>query len=225
MHPAPTSSVGARRYYIRAHETVAAEMVRSHLSDEFGQRRHLGQAIANGWHQLDRCAAAAAQSATDYGEITISLIGSVECQSQWFVHRQQTPTLAAVEPCGDGTGFLAVEVVEWVDHPHVQKFTQPLQPTAVVCSDAIAALNIVSEHCQQEARVTPPQPAAQRLPVIHIVIDNFKRFLLGTPHSVSGNCLHEYICEFVYRFNHRLWQLQLPQRLLHATETVKVLPN
>ena len=105
------------------------------------------------------------------------------------------------------------------------KFTQPLQPTAVVCSDAIAALNIVSEHCQQEARVTPPQPAAQRLPVIHIVIDNFKRFLLGTPHSVSGNCLHEYICEFVYRFNHRLWQLQLPQRLLHATETVKVLPN
>ena len=55
---------------------------------------------------------------------------------------------------------------------------------------SFAALNIMSVHCQQEARVTPPHLAAQWLPVIHIVIGNLKCFLLGELHGVSGHCLH-----------------------------------
>ena len=52
--------------------------------------------------------------------------------------------------------------------------------------------------------------------MVHILIANLKRFLLGTFHGVSGHYLHEYVFEFVYRFSRRLWQDQLPRRLLNA---------
>ena len=53
------------------------------------------------------------------------------------------------------------------------------------------------------------------LPWVHIVIANLKRFLLGTFHgAVRPHRLQEYIDEFVYRFNRRYWEEQIPNRLL-----------
>ena len=120
----------------------------------------------------------------------------------------KTPVLVAVEHRDKGAGFLAV------NH---QQLTQCLEPTAAVRSDAYSALNILAQHCQQQAQVTTPQQADKWLPMVHIVIANLKRFLLGTFHGVSGRYLHEYIFEFVYRFNRHSWEDQLSRRLLNAT--------
>ena len=56
----------------------------------------------------------------------------------------------------------------------------------------------------------------QQLPIIHIIISNLKRYLLGTYHGVSATYLQEYIDEFVFRFNRRRWESQLPRRLIQA---------
>ncbi len=43
-----------------------------------------------------------------------------------------------------------------------------------------------------------------------------KAYLLGTFHGVTGKYLQEYLDEFVYRFNRRFWEPELPMRLLNA---------
>jgi len=41
--------------------------------------------------------------------------------------------------------------------------------------------------------------------LVHSVISNLQRFLLGTYHGISRRCLQEYLDEFAYRFNRRFW--------------------
>jgi len=51
---------------------------------------------------------------------------------------------------------------------------------------------------------------------VHIVISNLERFLLGTHHgAVRPHRRQEYIDEFVYRFNRRFWEPQIPNCLLN----------
>jgi len=128
----------------------------------------------------------------------------------------KTPVMAGVERRADQSGFGTVQVVEKIDHAAVKQFAERIEPRATVRSDAYPALNILSEHCEPEARVTPPEKAGQWRPQVHMVIGNLKRFLWGTFHGVSATYLQEYIDEFVYRFNRRWWEEQIPQRLLHA---------
>jgi len=94
-----------------------------------------------------------------------------------------------------------------------------VQSGASVRSDALPALGSLGDAHRHEARVTPPEQAGAWLPQVHLVIANLKRFLLGTFHSVSRRYLQEYIDEFVFRFNRRFWENQLPQRLLETAVT------
>ena len=48
------------------------------------------------------------------------------------------------------------------------------------------------------------------------VISNFKSFLAGTVHKVSHRYLQENIDDFVFPFNRRFWEPELPDRLLQA---------
>ena len=48
----------------------------------------------------------------------------------------------------------------------------------------------------------------------NIVISNFKSYVLGTYHGVSGRYMQEYLDEFCYRLNQRFWENQIPNRLL-----------
>ena len=124
--------------------------------------------------------------------------------------------LLAVERRRKGAGYLAAEVVDTVDSDQVRKFSQRIAADATVRSDALAALKVLSQRHEHQARVTPADKVDDWLPMVHIVIGNLKRFLLGTFHSVSKRYLQEYIHEFVYRFNRRRWESQLPQRILQA---------
>lgn len=130
----------------------------------------------------------------------------------------KTPVLLAVENRGKAAGFLAAQALpHGLNQGTVREFArQCLALDATVRTDALSALASLGEQRFHQARVTPAQQAGQWLPKVHLIIANLKRFLLGTFHGVSGTYLQEYIDEFVYRFNRRHWEYQLPQRLLET---------
>ena len=53
------------------------------------------------------------------------------------------------------------------------------------CSDAYPYLNNLGQHCEQQAKVTPPEQVPQWLMKVHIMIVDLKSFLLGAFHWVS----------------------------------------
>lgn len=123
--------------------------------------------------------------------------------------------VVAVEVHNGQAGFVAIEHVETVNQGTVRDFARRrLTPSQVVKTDAFRGLSSLAEQHQHEAKATPPKLVDEWLPWVHIVISNLKRYLLGTYHGVSGKYLQSYINEFVYRFNRRFWEAELPTRLV-----------
>lgn len=107
-------------------------------------------------------------------------------------------------------------VVDSIFHFSINKFVKKhLKSGQKVRSDALPTLNIIDQTQNYEARVTPSYLVDEWLPWVHIAIGNFKTFLLGTFHGVSGKYLQEYLDEFCYRFNRRFIEKQIPNRLLN----------
>lgn len=152
----------------------------------------------------------------DWIELDDALVGGKRPGKRGRGAEGKTPVLVACETRGERAGFLAMEVLESVSKAQVAAFaTGRLIPEQTVFTDAFSALTCLAEtqlHC---AEVTPPKQASRWLPWVHIAIANLKRFLLGTFHGVSAKYLQEYLNEFCYRFNRRLWEEQLPTRLLN----------
>lgn len=123
----------------------------------------------------------------------------------------------AVESRDKKAGFIAMETTPSVSAGNIRKFTQRhLLPWQTTRTDGLMALRVLGETQQHEGRVTPPEQVDEWLPWVHIAIGNLKAFLLGTYHGVTGKYLQEYLDEFVYRFNRRFWEPELPSRLLNA---------
>ncbi|MCY4142897.1 MAG: IS1595 family transposase [Gammaproteobacteria bacterium] len=86
----------------------------------------------------------------------------------------------------------------------------------------------LEEGIEVESQATPPSKVDEWLPKVHTAIANLKRFLLWTLHGVSSPKLQMYLDEFVYRYNRRFWEPQLPHRLLtvcanHLPSPAKIL--
>lgn len=60
-----------------------------------------------------------------------------------------------------------------------------------------------------------PEDASRILPWAHIVISNFKRWMLNSFHSVSAKHLQAYLDEFCYRLNRRWQRSDLFRRILN----------
>ena len=143
------------------------------------------------------------------------------------------PVLVAVEHWdNERTGFLAMAAVEPVNKESVRAFRRRLGDDLRVRTDALPNYGILGleQGLRVESRVTPPAKVDDRLPIVPTAIANLKRFLLGTFHGVSGPKLQKYLDEFVYRYNRRFWESQLPDRLLkvcanHQPITAKYLYN
>jgi transposase-like protein len=131
--------------------------------------------------------------------------------------RGKKPVLVAIEYKEKGAGFVAMKAVEGVSGEEIKNFlSRNLQPGREIRTDAFPAMNAVEEEHKHEKKVTPPEEASNWLPLVHIVIGNMKTFLNGTFHGVTHKYLQEYLDEFCYRFNRRLWESELPLRLLNA---------
>ena len=113
-------------------------------------------------------------------------------------------------------GFLAMEAVDRVNSKTVRAFRKRLGDDLRVRTEALPSYGILGleQGLQVESRVTPPAKVDEWLPIAPTAIANLKRFLLGTFHGVSAPKLQKYLDEFVYRYNRRFWESQLPDRLL-----------
>lgn len=129
----------------------------------------------------------------------------------------KTPILVAMESRGKKAGFIAMETTPSVSAEKVRQFAKRrLLPWQTTHTDGLVALRVLGETQQHEGRVTPADQVDKWLPWVHIAIGNLKAYLLGTFHGVTGKYLQEYLDEFVYRFNRRFWEPELPLRLLNA---------
>jgi hypothetical protein len=115
---------------------------------------------------------------------------------------------------------MAAEAVDAITKKSVRGFLRRhIHPTQEIRTDAFPALNVVAEEHTHQKKVTPPDKAAECLPLVYIVIGILKTFLNGTFHGVSCKYLQEYVNEFCYRFNCRFWEQELPMRLLNVCLT------
>ncbi len=116
----------------------------------------------------------------------------------------KTAILIACEHNNGRPGFVAMKAVGRVDQDSVKAF---------------AALRVLAEGHHHVAKVTPPELVDEWLPWVHVVISNFKSYVLGTYHGISGGYVQEYLDEFCYRLNRRFWENQIPNRLLALCAT------
>jgi len=115
---------------------------------------------------------------------------------------------------------MAAQAVDAINKQTIRDFLKHrIKPGQTVRTDAFPSLNSIGETHRHDKKTTPPEEASNWLPLVHIMIDNLKKFLNGTFHGVSHKCLQEYVSEFCYRFNRRFWEPELPLRLLNACLT------
>lgn len=133
----------------------------------------------------------------------------------------KTAILVVCEHNDGKPGFVAMKGVNRrVDQDSVEAFAQePIAPGQTLHTDAFTVLRILAEGHQHISKVTPPELADEWLPWVHIVISNFKSYVLGTYHGISGRYVQEYLDEFCYRLNRRFWENQIPNRLLRLCAT------
>jgi transposase-like protein len=127
----------------------------------------------------------------------------------------KTAILVACEHNDGKPGFVVMKAVDRVTQETVRAFAeQALAPDQTLHTDALPALNVLAEDHHHIAKVTPPEMANVWLPWVHVVISNFKSYVLGTYHGISGRYVQEYLDEYCYRLNRRFWENQIPNRLL-----------
>lgn len=127
----------------------------------------------------------------------------------------KTPVIVACEHNGGKPGFVALQAVEGINLDTAKQFAKAhLAAGQTIHTDALKALNSLARGQHHVAKVTPPELAAEWLPWVHIVISNFKAFVLGTYHGISGKYVQEYLDEYAYRLNRRFWEAEIPNRLL-----------
>lgn len=151
-----------------------------------------------------------------YVELDDAFIGGVKPGKRGRGAAGKTPILVACQNEGQQAGFIKIKAVTAVNGETVEAFSEKnLRPQSRVVTDGLAALNPLAKHHAHFPAVTPPKEAHLKLPWVHRVIANLKRYLLGTYHGVSAQHLQEYLDEFCYRFNRRRVEAELPVRLLH----------
>ena len=127
----------------------------------------------------------------------------------------RTGIMVACEVPDGSPRFAAMEVVGTLNQDKVRDFAQRrLTQGQEIHTDALYILGVLSESHHHVARKTPPSLVDKWLPWVHVLISNLKRFILGTYHGVGPRYLQEYLDEFMYRFNRRWWESQLPNRLI-----------
>ncbi len=198
-------------------------------------RKTIGVCWRTAQRMLDKLRAAMADRDLAYlpqelVEVDDCLVGGADTDEQCGRgSRTKRPVLLAVGST-DTTKkpqatFMKVRAVDHVDHASVSDFGGAIDPTATVHADGFPGLSVLGSSHHLEARATPAAKVDEWLPLVHRVIANLKRFLMGTFHGVSNGYLQKYLDEFAFRFNRRWWEPELPFRLLEAAVCHPPLPD
>ncbi len=117
-----------------------------------------------------------------------------------------------------GLSLAHMQVVERVDGPSLgEAALAAVAPGALIMTDGLGAYRHLNELGYRHAPVVQgdPRNAAELLPWVHVVISNFKRWILDVLHGVSPKHLQAYLDEFCYRLNRRRERTDLFRRILN----------
>jgi hypothetical protein len=133
--------------------------------------------------------------------------------------RGKTPLLVAVEARAEGRpGQAALQPIRNLRPARAAAFANArLAPGCHIRSDASSIFARLAEQGyrhESEKVGYDRNRAVRRFPLVHRVISNLKRFLLGRHHATAAKHAGRYVGEFVYRFNHRWQEADRFQRLL-----------
>lgn len=174
------------------------------------------------------------------GELSLPLCGNIELDDAYLggarpgePGRQgraaagKTPVLVAVEartPTAVGRALLVP--VRNFRKPTVRRFVAAsLAPGSRVKTDwmggfaQLGGLGYVHERLIQGRE----RGAAAKLPLVHRIISNLKRFLLGRHHAIAGKHAQRYLGEFRFRLNHRHEEANLCEKLIELCARSKVI--
>ena len=92
-----------------------------------------------------------------------------------------------------------------------------ITPGSILATDGFASYPPVGKlgFDHQPLIMAGAQNDADMLPWVHIIISNFKRWVLDAFHGVSAKHLQSYLDEFCYRFNRRAQRTDLFRRVLN----------
>ena len=195
-------------------------------------RKMIGVCWRSAQRMLDKLRAAMADRDADYTlrelvEVDDSFVGGRNTGGKRGRGSEtKRPVLLAVGTTTEGQAtFMKAQVVDHVDHDTVSNFGRGIDGDAEIHADGFMGLTVLADSHRLEARNTPKAKVDEWLPLVHRVIANLKRFLIGTFHGISNAYLQKYLDEFVFRFNRRWWEIQLPFRLLEAAACHTPLPD
>ena len=130
----------------------------------------------------------------------------------------KTPVLVAVESRSKKARFIAMEATPSVSADNIRQFAKrKLLPQKPTRTDDLAALRVLGETQQHEDCVTPAKKVYEWLPWVHIATGNLKSALAGYFPRRQRKISTGVLGQFVYRFNQRLWEGELPMRLLNSS--------
>jgi len=119
----------------------------------------------------------------------------------------------------DKPGYAKMKVIENASAKSIQETIQEqVKPGTTIASDQWPSYYKLTEKGYEHIAcpIQKPQDNQTFLPWVNILISNAKRFILGTHHSVKLENLQNYLSEFCFRFNRRLFNNGLFQRTLFA---------
>lgn len=110
-----------------------------------------------------------------------------------------------------------MKAVPRLNKPHITAAAQDMvAPGSKVKTDGLRAMRCLSDagydHCP--VVIGDPKKTAEVLPWVHVLISNFKRWVLGLFHGVTRKHLQAYLDEFCYRLNRRGQRTDLFRRVL-----------
>jgi transposase-like protein len=130
----------------------------------------------------------------------------------------KSKVIVAVENRGTSAGYAKMTVVESLDGDTIRDVvTTTIRNQSTIRTDDYPAYAVLAKHFQHQGEIVKPHEVKEKLPWVHILIGNAKTFLRGTHHGVSHKHLQRYLNEFCYRFNRRLKQSEIFDRILTAS--------
>ena len=161
-------------------------------------------------------------------ELDDAFLGGVQPGRRGRGARHKAPLLLAVERLPSGRlGQAAIEAVPQLRQSRLAAFAaRCLSQAATIRSDAGNTFFRLAEqgfHHIPEKMAHERGRALRRLPAVHLLISNLKRFVLGRHHSTAPKHAPRYVAEFVCRFNHRDRERSLFQHVLTLGANVQAI--
>lgn len=186
----------------------------------------LGMRYDTVWHIVQKL-----RTAMGDREHMYQLCGSIEIDEGFFggadkggnrrgrAAKKKVPVLVMVESQGEHAGMIKMQILEnGVNMDSIRHIVEPrVKPAQFFEADGNSVYGILSAIGHKVTfRPTLRHEKETRLQWVNKAISLAKRFILGTYHGVSGKHLQQYLDEFCFRWNRRMFKTGVFMRLLAA---------